>query len=280
MLQFRPDDRLSAIADAIDDAATAALAEELEYFPKPGLVSFIDTGAHNDMDAETFQASIKALRGYFSDQARLGAIAASFERLRQRGLRAEAVMMVATKGVNTHRGAIFTLGLLSAAAGYLLARGQVPLMGRLSIIVRELWGEDIGRGIGLDPTSHGQRAVRSDRHLGARAEAAAGFPALGQQVWPQLAKKEPNSWLDALFTSMSILHDTNIVHRAGEAGLAWVQQVAQDFLASGGGMAADAESRAVALHHAFRARHISPGGSADLLAAGCFVMRLQRMEID
>ena len=76
---------------------------------------------------------------------------------------------------------------------------------------------------------------------------------------------------------MATLHDTNVVHRVGEAGLAWVQQVARDFLESGGAIVADAEHRALALHHAFRIRHISPGGSADLLAAGFFVARLQRI---
>jgi triphosphoribosyl-dephospho-CoA synthase len=271
------DSAIAELAQSIDDAATSALADELAFFPKPGLVSFVDTGAHSDMDASTFLASIDSLKGYFADQARLGAAAAPFELLRGRGVRAEAVMTAATGGINTHRGAIFTLGILAAAAGYLIARGSEPLMGRLSLTVRSLWGDGIEGNAGLDPSSHGQRAIRRYKQPGAREEAAAGFPVLALQVWPQFAKSGPDSWLDALFTSMSVLQDTNILHRTGEAGQRWVQQAALDFLSAGGASASSAMVRALELHRSFQSRRISPGGSADMLAAACFVGRLQRI---
>jgi triphosphoribosyl-dephospho-CoA synthase len=266
---------VNGLLDAIDDAARLALADELACFPKPGLVSFVDQGSHGDMDAGTFSRSIAALEGYFADQARLGAAAASFETLRQRGARAETTMLAATRGVNTHRGAIFTLGLLAASAGFLLSRGHAPLIGRLSLVVRGLWGEGIASGAGLDPKSHGQRACRRHAGGGARAEAAAGFPTLRDAVWPRLAGGGDDAWLDALFGGMAVLHDTNILHRAGVAGLAFARREAWAFLAKGGAAADFAKRDALALHREFGARNISPGGSADLLAAAYFVARLQ-----
>jgi len=102
---------------AIGRAATLALHDELALAPKPGLVTFADPGSHADMDAYTFMRSLFALRRYFVRIAALGVQGAPFHELQQCGINAESRMMAATGGVNTHRGAIFMLGLLCAAAG-------------------------------------------------------------------------------------------------------------------------------------------------------------------
>ena len=105
----------------IGRAATLALHDELALSPKPGLVTLTDRGSHADMDAHTFMRSLFALRGYFVRIAELGHGGAPFEALEQCGIAAEARMLAATGGVNTHRGAIFMLGLLCASAGVLAA---------------------------------------------------------------------------------------------------------------------------------------------------------------
>ena len=99
---------------AIGRAATLALHDELALSPKPGLVTLVDSGSHDDMDARSFMRSLLALRGYFVRMADLGAAVVPFAQLECCGIDAEARMLAATGGVNTHRGAIFTLGPLLA----------------------------------------------------------------------------------------------------------------------------------------------------------------------
>ena len=109
---------------AIGRAATLALHDELALSPKPGLVTLTDNGSHDDMDAHTFMRSLFALRSYFVRIAALGAAGAPFHALQQCGIDAEARMLAATGGVNTHRGAVFMLGLLCAAAGAVSRHGR------------------------------------------------------------------------------------------------------------------------------------------------------------
>ncbi|MDH1644014.1 triphosphoribosyl-dephospho-CoA synthase, partial [Stenotrophomonas maltophilia] len=96
--------------------AIASLHAELALAPKPGLVTPFDSGSHHDMDAGTFLRSLFTLRHYFIAVADAGASAAPFQTLRRHGIAAEISMLHATAGINTHRGAIFSLGLLVAAS--------------------------------------------------------------------------------------------------------------------------------------------------------------------
>ena len=114
-----PDARRGAhrIARRISLLAVRSLYQELALYPKPGLVSFRDNGAHLDMDAATFVRSLFSLRGYFVAISAAGMRDAGFAELQQLGLAAESHMLRATRGINTHRGAIFTHGILAAAAG-------------------------------------------------------------------------------------------------------------------------------------------------------------------
>lgn len=267
--------QLHRFARFVDDAALAALDEELSVFPKPGLVSYIDEGAHSDMNANTFVQSIQALRGYFFDQAVLGAECSSFEILRRRGVRAEEGMLRATKGVNTHRGAIFTLGLLAAAAGLLHNQGIPLQMQKLSQVIHAAWGPSIVLASGIDQESNGRRAVRAYQGECARAEASNGLPTLRDHVFPVLTPELPDSRVDAFFSSLAMLHDTNLLHRGGLAGLSWAQSTARAFMAAGGTRTWDWRIRATLIHAEFCERRLSPGGSADQLAAACFVLRLQ-----
>ena len=125
-LQFR--DRADCIdAAAIAGAARSSLIEELETWPKPGLVSHVDCGAHDDMDANTLRLSIEAITPYFVALAQAGAQGAAMGRLRVIGLEAEAAMMRATGTVNTHRGTIFGMGLLCAAACTIAKTGALTV---------------------------------------------------------------------------------------------------------------------------------------------------------
>jgi triphosphoribosyl-dephospho-CoA synthase len=264
---------------AVDRAAIAALHEELAAYPKPGLVSLVDAGAHRDMDAGTFRASLAALRGFFGDAARAGHDGAPVETLRALGLAAEARMLRATRGANTHRGAIFTLGLVAAAAGA-ARRGGAPL--GPAALRREVCrlGVALARELPRPIGSHG--AIATDRHgvPGARGEAASGLPHVFEVALPALARSVRRgagsraAAVQALLELVAVVPDTNLLHRGGAEGLDFAREAARGFLAAGGVHAPRWEARAVALHRAFVARDLSPGGSADLLAGALLVRRL------
>jgi len=260
--------------------AVAALYDELELSPKPGLVSFVDSGSHRDMDATTFMRSLFALRRAFPALALLGARGNGFAALESAGIAAESQMLRATGGVNTHRGAIFTLGLLCAAAGRCMAAGRRLDTANLRAALLDAWGVELALRALRNSESNGARAARRFSLRSVGVEAAEGFPVLFEVVWPALrgafeAGLPPRlARLQALFASMAVLDDTNLVHRGGIEGLRHVQQAARDFLAGGGVAQPAAESRAWALHRDFVSRKLSPGGSADLLAAACWLQRV------
>eukprot|EP01136_Pigoraptor_vietnamica_P019319 Opistho-1_new@66774 len=144
-------------AQRIGRAATVALYEELALYPKPGLVSFVDCGSHADMDGGTFLRSLFALRRYFPQAAALGAAGAGFDALERLGIDAERRMLLATGGINTHRGAVFTLGLLCASAGAVLARGAPCTPAALRAALRRGWGEALLARCERTRSSAGQR---------------------------------------------------------------------------------------------------------------------------
>ena len=171
---------------AIAASAVHCLLLELETWPKPGLVSHVDPGSHDDMDADTFRISAAAIAPYFHALADAGAGGCGMGRLRVIGLDAEAAMLAATSGVNTHRGAIFGLGLLCAAAGA-RAGGRVDPALSLGAAVSRLWGDGILDGPVL-LHSHGSNARRRFGAGGARMEAAQGFPSVYEVGLPALRK--------------------------------------------------------------------------------------------
>lgn len=276
----RPAAGPEAVVRAVDRAALAALREELATGPKPGLVSPGDAGAHADMDAGTFGASLRALRGFFGAAAEAGLAGAPFEALRALGVEAEARMLGATGGVNTHRGAIFSLGVLSAAAGRLAAGGRSFAGSALADTVRAAYGDAVRR-LAPAPGSHGAAAARAHGVPGAREEAALGFPHVFEVGLPALeaslrrgaARNEAR--IQCLFALVARLPDTNLVHRGGPEGLAFARGAARAFLLAGGVHRRGWRGHALAIHRALVRRHLSPGGSADLLAATLLVHRLR-----
>lgn len=281
--------------------AVRSLHAELLLFPKPGLVSGVDSGSHSDMDAQTFMRSLFSLRHYFRQITLAGARDADFATLRELGIAAEARMLAATSGVNTHRGAIFALGLLCAALGRAQASADAiftpsspPISTSMFATVspsvlqrqlRERWGHDLAQHAASQ--TGGLKAVRAMSHglqvraryavAGAREQAAQGLPAVFDLALPTLQRnlKQGQAWqaaaLETLFTLMAHVHDSNVLYRAGRRGMELVRGQAQLFLAQGGCAAEGWHARALACHRLFVANRLSPGGVADLFAATCFV---------
>ena len=272
------------VAELIAEQAVLALLHELAAWPKPGLVSHVDSGSHADMDAAMLQASAKALRPFFAALAKAGQDGADMDRLRAIGLRAEAAMLTVTGGINTHRGAIFGLGLLCAAAGAVAeisTEGGAVAPVRLGNVVRRHWAAEIGRAP-ISLFSHGAAALRRYGAGGARAEAASGFRSVYEVGWPALRQgrslrpDDPDAPpVQACFALIAAVWDTNLLHRGGADGIHYASVAASSFLSQGGVGAPYWRARAAEVHAAFVARRLSPGGCADLLAMTLFVDALE-----
>ncbi len=185
-------------------------------------------------------------------------------------------MRGATSGVNTHRGAIFGMGLLCAAAGA-RANGQMNPAPSLGEIVSRLWGDDILDGPVL-LHSHGSTARSRYGAGGARMEAACGFPSVYEVGLPALrqgALMAPDdaeaARVQACFALIAAVEDTNLLHRGGLSGLLFARRTAQRFLDEGGVARSNWRAHAQSVHEDFVRRRLSPGGSADLLAMMLFV---------
>lgn len=277
-LQAQLQTRLQAIARA----SIASLHAELVLSPKPGLVCPDDRGSHDDMDATTMMRSIVSLRHGFKAIVGAAADGASFERLQTLGIDAERAMLAATDGVNTHRGAIFNLGLLAAAVARCASDGRAVTAAHVRDTMRVGWGSGIEStdASSAERASHGAAVEVRYGAGGARREAADGFPTVFEFLWPALCDARHRG-LDArrarihvLMKSIATTIDTNLLYRGGVEGLAFAQRAARTFLERGGVAAADWEPALRTIGRAFVARRLSPGGSADLLGATLLVDRL------
>lgn len=280
-------DAPARFAGAVARLAVHSLHAELCLYPKPGLVSPVDAGSHTDMDADTFMRSLFALRHYFRRICLAGLRDAPFARLKQLGIDAEAAMLSATGGINTHRGAIFSLGMLCAAAGLAHARGLPLTPSSLRSAMLARWGgglaahaTSIAQATSSPVPSNGLQVARRYAVGGAREEGALGLPSVFEVGVPALdaalrrGATMDMARTDTLFALMAHVSDSNVYHRAGPAGADIVRAHAQRFLDLGGTAHVHWRATALASHRQFVARRLSPGGAADLLAASCLVHAL------
>lgn len=266
---------------SIARGAVASLHAELVLAPKPGLVTPDDRGSHDDMDATTMMRSIVALRHGFVRIVVAASAGAAFERLQAIGIDAERAMRRATRDVNTHRGALFTVGLLAASAAVCATRGTPITALALRSTLQARWGAALRVRPVVD-TTHGLAMAARYAAGGARGEAADGFPSVFDLVLPALlaarraGRDESGARLHALMTAIAGVDDTNLLYRGGLDGLRYAQSVARDFLAAGGVDRIDRDDALREIGREFVGRRLSPGGSADLLAAALFVDRVTR----
>lgn len=258
--------------------ATGSLYAELVLYPKPGLVSLIDNGSHDDMTADTFMRSLFSLRHYFASITKAGLQNASFDTLKQLGIAAEHTMLGATGGINTHRGAIFCMGMLCAAMGRCHALGADMTPQTIRDCLLRHWGVALSQHTASpSDRSHGQQVAARHMVSGAREEIAQGLPAVFEVALPILQRTLAAgrtlecAQIDALFGLMAYINDTNIYHRGGIAGARTVSACAHNFLNKGGTADAYWRRTALACHRHFVRLKLSPGGAADLLAATRFV---------
>lgn len=274
--------------------AVRSLYQELTLYPKPGLVSLIDNGSHHDMTAATFMRSLFALRHYFRQIAKAGADIAPFTELKRLGVQAEQRMLAATGGINTHRGAIFCLGMLCAAMAACRAQRITLSPAAIRAVLLLHWGEALARhtdvATGADDSkdrnlSNGFQVAARHAVGGAREEAALGFPSLFEIALPHMhmtlaaGRNWQQAKIDGFFMLMAHVSDTNIYHRGGAAGMAVVRAASQRFIAAGGTGNPQWLTLALDCHHELVALRLSPGGAADLLAACCLLQQMCQAEV-
>jgi len=270
-----------SLAERLADLAVQVLIDEADLSPKPGLVDRRGNGAHDDLHLGLMHASANALWPAFKAMAEaaqmFGGVGQPLrETLGQLGRDGEAEMLRVTGGINTHRGAIWALGLLCAAAAL---EADAPDARRIADTAAAL-ARLSDPAAPHNPDSHGARVCRRYGVLGAREQAQHGFPAVIEQGLPQLLASrrggvgEQNARLDALLAIMSDLTDTCVLHRAGLEGLTRMQQGARAVLEAGGAASLAGRRQLRLLDRDMLALNASPGGAADLLAATLFLDRL------
>ena len=260
------------------DLAVEALIAEAVLTPKPGLVDARGSGAHRDLDLDRLLRSARALHGSFLAMARAAVGRAPSQRLREEladiGRDGERRMLSVTGGSNSHRGAIWIVGLLVAARSMAGAGATAREVASRAASVARFADRFAPR-----EDSHGARVARLYGVSGARGEASHGFPHVVDVGLPALAAAraravdEAGVQLDALLAIMARLDDTCLLHRGGPAALAAAQRGAGAVLAAGGSSTPEGRRALTRLEGELLARAVSPGGSADLLAACLFLER-------
>ncbi len=258
-------------AKEIARCAQQALLYEALCTPKPGLVDRENSGAHRDMDIFSFASSAASLGDYFEACARTGMEGGMLETLRFLGRQAEADMLRATGGVNTHKGAIFSLGILCCAAA---------MEGDVWENAARIAGDALRDFEGLVPEqarTGGERQYLAYGFTGVRGEAAAGFPTVKNIALPALkralaaGRSRNDAGLEVLLHLMAAVTDSNILRRRGPDTQLWVHERARELLSSGW-----TEDGLRSMNEAFVRENISPGGCADLLAAAYFIYFLEK----
>ncbi|WP_265534387.1 triphosphoribosyl-dephospho-CoA synthase [Pseudomonas saponiphila] len=270
-----------SLAERLADLAVDALIDEADLSPKPALVDRRGNGAHSDLHLGLMHASALSLWPAFKEMAEaaqaFGEVGLPLrEALGRIGREGERAMLNTTGGVNTHRGAIWALGLLVAAAALeprSTRAGSVALRAARLALLEDRYAPR--------PLSHGAQVAIRYGVRGAREEAQQGFPAVLQRGLPQLKRSraqghgEQNARLDALLAIMSQLADTCVLYRAGEQGLQAMQQGAQAVLDAGGSASLAGRRRLHELDLQLLTLNASPGGAADLLAASLLLDRIE-----
>lgn len=258
-MEFVP---VSTVPYLIADLAERSLRQELDTTPKPGLVDKQDNGAHKDMDYALMSASISALRPYLTRIAVESAAEVNAAGIMSIGIEAEAAMLKATGGVNTHKGALFCIGLSIAAASFLACNtGTVE-----ADSFRELVSRTASR-IPSAQSTHGAEAKRNFKVGGALENAREAYPELfaAWLLYYRSLEGDPYRCHKTLLYIMTDLDDTNVLHRRGAEGLAHTKSEAarllKDFSMSG----------LSSLNYDFIRENISPGGSADMLSLTMFI---------
>lgn len=277
---------IAAAAARVGALAGESLLAEVYTTPKPGLVDRRNCGSHSDMSVSSFEVSAEALVPYFENCFKIGVATAgdsaaeAFAPLRAAGLAAEEDMYRATGGVNTHKGSIYSFGIVCAALGRLWCKNE-PVFCARDIL---LCAGDIARReaesdfSAADESTVGMRLYLTRGIRGIRGEAADGFPSVGELALPYLSSllargmSENDAGVQTLIRLIASVDDT-VLYKKGEDGAKFAKDYAARLI---GGDREPSESEIILMDDEFIKRGLSPGGCADLLALSYFLLRIQK----
>lgn len=244
--------------------AVQSIKAELDTTPKPGLVDKADNGAHSDMDYNLMLKSIYSLHPYFT---KLSCLAynedvINIDKIKTIGIEAEKQMLFTTNGVNTYKGALFSMGLVLYAASYLCQQRDKVQEQQLQKTIKLLSSK-----FSQPDDTHGKKVIEKHNIKGALNSAIDGYPLLFDDWLPFFIKhkNEEHSLIKLLLFIMTNLDDTNIYYRKGEEVVAHVKQQAKEILDD------FSIDRVEKLNKEFVKENISPGGAADMLSLTLFI---------
>lgn len=278
------------LANHIASLAQRAILYEVSTTPKPGLVDRDNSGSHNDMDFFTFMASSSVLyRGFFecaleglcfdeADNTKL------LEKIRHHGMQCEMKMFQATNGVNTHKGIIFSLGILSAVVGNLYKKHGFRnfttevICSQVQKVAKDLTLRDFKDISNKKVLTHGERIYKNFGYKGIRGEVENGFITIQKSAvgvmrnWSINKQLSMNDiFLEIIINLMAQSQDTNVIIRGGIDSLKRVKFISREFLNLGAMNQFNARRKLEQINEEFVNENISPGGSADLLAVSIFL---------
>lgn len=272
--------------EKISVLATESLINEARTTPKPGLVDGRNSGSHKDMNIVTFIKSANALAPYFYNCVKLGQETKelspdeAFKMLRKEGLSAEKLMYDATGGINTHKGAIYSLGIICGAVGRLWTSEKPiaetdEILSACAELVKKSTKEDFEN---IDSSTAGGRLYLKYGLRGIRGEVADGFASVAKFSLPVYEKALGNGFspndagVISLLNLIANVDDTNLYKRGGMKGIEYAKNSARDLLSK-----PDSPSRneIEALDDDFIKKNLSPGGCADLLAVTYFLNKIK-----
>ncbi|TCW08618.1 triphosphoribosyl-dephospho-CoA synthase [Raoultella sp. BIGb0138] len=273
----------------IGEVLLQAILLEVCCSPKPGLITPISTGAHRDMNLQTFLLSSSAIAPCFTLCAGAGfthrnPLPLLLKKIRPIGIDYEHRLLTVTQGVNTQRGILFSGSVLASAAGYLHGQNQpvdcISLMHCVQQLCKGLCKSDFAALKTRAPRTAGELLFTKYGVTGIRGEAEQGFPTIAQIGYPALIaafnKRLPlrHALVDCLLMLMTQCEDTNVLWRTGPQQLAELKLHASEIVHRGGISAPGGEARVHQLNEWCCQHRISPGGSADLLALSIAVYLL------
>ena len=279
----------------ISRLAVEAMLSEVSATPKPGLVDRHNCGAHHDMDFFTFVSSSAALSDAYRAMGQVGIdfgdqeITDMWPMLQSVGYEMEQRMFESTKNVNTHKGMVFSLGILSACAGWLSRQKNIQSITATAICgaaaqlcagLCEKAFKDMDQKTAL---TKGDRMYLAYGLRGARGEAEDGFPTVMTVALPMytLLRDTGISINDALVETLLHLvahtEDTNIVSRHDWDTATYAKEAAKRVIRLGGIHTEVGRAAIEAMDQDFIERYISPGGAADLLALTHFLYEIEKV---
>ena len=255
---------LSDVPYLLSYSATQALQTELDLTPKPGLVDKKDSGSHKDMDYSLMCKSIKSLHPYFTQLALLGCQKdlPSVREIRTIGLKAEEEMFKTTNGINTHKGALFSMGLAVLCASHII------------YLYNNLTAENLQSCISILASrfdqpehTHGDEVLRQNKIKGALYNATDGYKELFGSWLPFYKENKDGEYClhRLLLLIMSTLDDTNVYYRKNADTVLKVKQQAKELFDN------FSIYELEKLNTEYIKENISSGGAADMLSLTIFI---------